>query len=101
MVSSRKTVIFGMAGIVPINCEEGRLCFEGKKSLEHLANYDITIYASGIFEQKYVRGVLGQSVLESMPVEAIQRENELRSAIEKGRIVILSGQIAPTMSLQD
>src|SRR4030067_1700043 len=86
----RKILVFGAGGIAPIQYEEGTILFETSKSSEHFAQYDIVVYFSGAFEHRYRRNLLGQN-LEPIPPTAIRRENEMRSAIEKGRVICILG----------
>ncbi len=91
MSHSRKIITFGISGIAEIKYEDGTISFEGRKSAIHLANYNIVIYTSGVFEHKYRQSMMGRGTLEPNPPEAIQRENELRSALERGQIVCIIG----------
>lgn len=93
MSSTRKVVVFGVdSGIKPAKYPDGEILFADKGFSEHLANYDIIIYFSGAFPHKYDKGLFGiGAILKTVPAEAIRRENELRSALERGKIVCIIG----------
>ena len=91
MSSARKVVVFGVySGIKPVKNPDGEIVFADEKSPEHLAEYDMIIYQCGAFNHKYNVNWLA-STLEPVPAGAIRRENELRSALERGRIVCIIG----------
>jgi hypothetical protein len=59
-------------------------------SSDHFAQYNIIVYFSGAFEYKFDKHMLGSNLQPISPA-AIRRENEMRSAIEKGRTVCILG----------
>lgn len=93
MSRTRQIVVFGEPGIKPLKLEYGDVYFEGRDLSRHLAQYDIIVYLAGTFEHKYGKTIWGR-LLESVPAEAIRRENEIRVALEQGRTVCIIGQDA-------
>lgn len=91
MADIRKVAIFGVGDVKPIKFDEGVIYFIDKESSEHLADYDIIIYSVGALEYKYEQGIWGSN-LKPAPAAAIQRANEIQSALEKGKIVCFIGQ---------
>ncbi|MCZ2856329.1 MAG: hypothetical protein O2U62_04490 [Candidatus Bathyarchaeota archaeon] len=91
MSATRRILVFGLPGIKQVRFDDDEMSFVDSSSADHLANYDIVIYCTGAFEYKYEKGSLRQIQLATIPAEAIRRENEIRSALEKGRIVCFVG----------
>ncbi len=92
MSCSRKIVVFGMSGIKSISYEEGEISFPDNDFSGHLADYDIIIYSVGVFAHRYERSTFGYSqTVKSAPAAAIQRENEIHLALERGKLVCFIG----------
>lgn len=95
MNNMRKIFVFGIgSGIKTINFEESEMLFLDKNSPDHLASGDIVIYFSGSFEYEYIHDIIWGDRLKDIPAEAIRREKEVRSALEKGKIVCFVGSHA-------
>lgn len=91
MSRPRRILIFGMSGIKNISFEYGELIFSDKGFSRHLAEYDMIIYLVGAFQHKYRRSSFSGQILETITAEAIRREKELNSALEKGKTVCILG----------
>ena len=91
MSSTRKAIVFGLAGLnSPIKFEGEEIFLEGKDFKGHLGDFDIIIYFGSVFAHKFhTQGFTTR--LEPAPYAAIQRQNELRIALDKGRIVCFIG----------
>ena len=94
MRTIRRILVFGLPGINQVKFDDNEMSFVDPEFPDHLADYDIVIYCTAAFKYKYKKGVLGQDVLATIPAGAIRRENEIRSALEKGRIVCFIGSSA-------
>ena len=88
----RRIVVFGMPGINQVRFNGNQMSFVDEEFPDNLANYDIVIYCTGAFKYKYVKGPLFQTKVDRIPpAPAIRRENEIHSALEKGRTVCFIG----------
>lgn len=94
MCAIRRILVFGSAGINQVKFDDYEMSFVDTKFPDHLADYDIVIYCIGAFKYKYKKGFLGQAHLATIPAGAIRRENEIRSALERGRMVCFIGSHA-------
>jgi len=91
MRAIRRIVVFGLPGIKQVRFDDNDMSFVGTEFPDHLANYDIVIYCTGAFKYRYEKTILFQNRLATIPSGAIRRENEIRSALERGRIVCFIG----------
>jgi hypothetical protein len=87
----RKILVFGLPGIKEVKFDDSLMSFPIPDFADHLADYDIVIYCTGAFRLKYTKGLLFQNTLATPPSAAIRRGNEIRSALERGRIVCFLG----------
>lgn len=92
MSTVRRILVFGLPGIKRVEFDDNELSFVDTEFSDHLADYDMVIYCIGAFKYRYERGIFGQSIFITTPSPgAIRREKEIRSALEKGRIVCFIG----------
>ena len=84
-------MVYGMPGINEVKFDDNKLSFIYSEDPDHLADYDIIIYCTGAFRYKYKSAWGISRRLATIPAGAIRREKEIRSALEKGKIVCLIG----------
>jgi hypothetical protein len=94
MSRPRQILVFGAGGIKPVKREYGEMLFVDQDFSCHLAEYDIIVYCVGAFKHKSETGRFGHPVLETVPAEAIRRENEIGLALERGKTVCIVGSNA-------
>jgi hypothetical protein len=90
MRAIRRIRVFGLPGIKDTKFDDNEMIFEDTEFPDHLANYDIVIYCTGAFKHKYEQSFLARH-LATITAGAIRRENEICSALERGRIVCFIG----------
>ncbi|MFA5365011.1 MAG: hypothetical protein WC325_07535 [Candidatus Bathyarchaeia archaeon] len=100
MSQPRQIIVFGISDIKPIKLDNGEMFFEDIDSSHHLADYDICIYIAGTFRHCYEKNQFFQQVLKITPAEAIRREKEICSALEKGKTVCIIGSHAEDYVVQ-
>jgi len=87
----RRIPVFGLPGIKQVKFDDNEMSFADTEFPDHLANYDIVIYCTGAFKYRYEKTLLFQNRVATISVGAIRRENEIRSALERGRMVCFIG----------
>jgi len=87
----RRIVVFGLPGIKQVRFDDNEMSFVGAEFSDHLANYDIIIYCTGAFKYRYEKSWFFENRVAPISAGAIRRENEIRSALEKGKMVCFIG----------
>lgn len=91
MHAIRRIVVFGLPGIKQVRFDDNEMSFVGAEFSDHLANYDIIIYCTGAFKYRYEKSWFFENRVAPISAGAIRRENEIRSALEKGKMVCFIG----------
>lgn len=91
MRAIRRIVVFGLPGIKETKFDDNEMSFIYSEDPDHLADYDIVIYCTGAFKYRYEKTLLFQNRVATISAGAIRRENEIRSALERGRMVCFIG----------
>ncbi|MCJ7634529.1 hypothetical protein MUP77_19320 [Candidatus Bathyarchaeota archaeon] len=89
MSTLHKIGVIGGAQFQTQRFDESEMTGVDIDKVDHLAEYDIIIYESGLFPFEYYEGRLHNSVRKPPSPSAVRRENEMRLALEKGKIVCL------------
>ena len=94
MSTIRQISVFGASGTKSLKYDDNEMHFVDIAFSGGLAESDIVIYLEGTFQYKHTRETLHRRGLAPIPPEAIRRENEIRLALENGRIVCFIGSDA-------